>query len=123
MGSSGEDAIHTGASKHRVHCDLWIKIGSQKVPLTQSHVSRVAGGLSSDESTGVRVVASTLGYEHMLTVLCSQVGLAAACVMQVHQVDPNDFDLQFQPRVTVPCPVPCPRNVYVITCQRLLWGK
>lgn len=69
MGSSGEDAIHLGATKRRGHCDLWIKIGSQKVPVTHSYVSRVAGGLSSSESTGVRVVASTLGYQHILTVL------------------------------------------------------
>jgi len=62
MGSSGEDAIHPGATKHRGHCDLWIKIGSQKVSVTHSHVSRVAGGLSSNESASVRVVASTLGY-------------------------------------------------------------
>jgi hypothetical protein len=46
----------------------------------------------------------------MLTVPCSQVGLAAACIMQVHHVDPNDFDLRFQPGMAVPCP----RNVYAL---------
>src|SRR6266850_276701 len=63
--------------------------------------------------TSLRAFALSHRPWDMLTFLCSQVGLAAACIMQVHQVDPNDFNSQFQPGVTVPCP----RNVYVITCQ------